>query len=176
VEAFSNRYEACNLVFRRAAFLESAGFDEVVGHFWEDVAAGAALTRIGWRAAFEPAALVHHDVTYPGFWWHVKRMMRNTHLGPVVRHYPEIRRDVLYLRVFLAPRDARFLLALVGVVLAPRQPLAPALVLPYVVTNARRQEPLPLPRLKAYAQVVVYDAARFVSMLGASVRGRTVLL
>jgi hypothetical protein len=156
--------------------MSSAGFDEYVGHFWEDVAAGVALKRAGWRAAFAPEALVHHDVTYPGFWWHVRRMTRNANLGPVVRRYPEIRRDVLFCRVFLAPRDARFLLALAAVVLARRTPAALLLALPYVASNAGRGEPLLVPRLKAYAQVLVYDTARFASMVAASIRGRTVLL
>src|SRR3954453_20140125 len=66
VEEFTGRFEGANLIFRRAALEDSGGFDEVVGHFWEDTAAGFALTRAGWRAAFASDALVLHDVTFPG--------------------------------------------------------------------------------------------------------------
>jgi hypothetical protein len=45
-----------------------------------------------------------------------------------------------------------------------------------VASNAGRGEPLLVPRLKAYAQVLVYDTARLASMVAASIRGRTVLL
>lgn len=176
VERFSHRYEACNLIFRREALTGSAGFDEHVGHFWEDTAAGYAVRRNGWEVAFAADALVHHDVTYPGFFWHLKRVRRNANLAPVVRAYPELRRDVLFGRVFLAARDARFLAAVTGLALAPSRRRALALALPYVVANAPRGEAWVLPRVKGYAQEVVYDAARLGAMARASLRHRTLVL
>lgn len=176
VESLSGRFESCNLVFRRDAFVASAGFDEEVGHFWEDTAAGFALLRTGWRAVYAPDALVHHDVTYPGFWWHVRRMQRNANLGPVVRRYPEIRREVLFWRVFLAPRDARFLALLLALALAPRSRLALVLALPYLVTRLQAGDGRLPAGPRAQAQDVVYDAARLLAMLRGSVRGRTLLL
>src|SRR4051794_12613762 len=81
VTEWTGRFEGCNLIFRTKALRESDGFDEDVGHYWEDTAAGYALMRNGWRTGFAPDAVVHHDVTYPGFWWHVKRVGKNAHLG-----------------------------------------------------------------------------------------------
>jgi glycosyltransferase involved in cell wall biosynthesis len=176
VESFSGLYEACNLIVRREAIVNSAGFDEVVGHFWEDTACGFAIRRKGWRAAFAPDALVYHDVTYPGYWWHVKRTMRNANLGPVLRQYPEMRRDVLFWRVFPAERDARFVFAIAGLALARRQPAALLLTLPYLQAHSRRRERWVLPRVKGHAQQLIYDAARQVAMARASWRGRTLLL
>lgn len=176
VEEFSHFYEACNLVFRREALVNSAGFDERVGHFWEDTAAGFAVKRGGWEVTFEREALVYHDVTYPGFWWHVKRTLRHANLGPIVRDYPEIRRDALFCRVFLAERDARFLAALVGLALGRRHPGALLLTLPYLARHARRRDPWVMPRVKGHAQGVIYDSARLVAVARASARGRTLLL
>ena len=67
VPEWTGRFESCNIAFRTEALRDSAGFDEEVGHFWEDTAAGYALLRAGWGTAFAPAAVVAHDVTYPGF-------------------------------------------------------------------------------------------------------------
>src|SRR4051794_4188389 len=36
VTEYTGRFESCNLLVRREAFASSAGFEESVGHFWED--------------------------------------------------------------------------------------------------------------------------------------------
>ena len=184
VEEFTGLYEGCNLVFRRAAFAASSGFDEEVGHFWEDTAAGFALKRDGWKAAFAPAALVYHDVTYPGFWWHVKRMQKHQNLALVLARYPEMRRELLFARLFLQDRDAKFLALLAGVVLARRRPLlALLLAAPYVHMLLWRQDPKgPLgltteaANPKFYAQAIVYDTARVTGLLRGGVRNGQIVL
>ena len=40
---FPRRFESCNVIFRTAALRESGGFDEEIGHYWEDTAAGYAV-------------------------------------------------------------------------------------------------------------------------------------
>lgn len=168
VEGWTGRYESCNLTFRRAAFTGSAGFDEEVGHYWEDTAAGFALQRAGWRATYVPEALVYHDVTYPGFWWHVKRMEKNRNVGPVLDRYPEMREQIFYWRIFHSKRDARFVLAALGVALAPRSRLALALAVPYarfLLTEDRGRLVDEWRDPKRYAQAVIYDAARVVGFL-----------
>lgn len=175
VEEFSGRYEGCNLVFRREPFVQSAGFDEEVGHFWEDTPAGYALRRLGWQAAFVPDALVYHDVTYPGFWWHVKRMQKNRNLAPVLARYPEMRADLLFARLFLQERDARFLGLVLALLLGRRRPLALLLAVPYLHMLVRQDDRRGLdPR--SYAQAVVYDGARVAGLLRGGLRnGRIVL-
>jgi GT2 family glycosyltransferase len=179
VEEYTGRFESCNLTFRRSAFVASDGFDEEVGHFWEDTAAGYALKRAGYECGYTPDALVYHDVTYPGFWWHVKRMQRNAHLGPVLAKYPEIRRDLLLWGLFLQKRDAKFCGAVAGVLLGRRHPAALALALPYLhfllTENTgglvdEWRDP------KRYAQAVLYDGSRVVGLLRGGLRhGQLVL-
>ena len=176
VEELTGRFESCNVLFRREAFCRTAGFDERIGHFWEDTAAGFAIKRLGWEVAYVPEALVYHDVTYPGFWWHIKRMQKNRNLAPVLAKYPEIRREALFMRLFLQERDARFVAAVAGLLLARRRPVAALLLaLPYAVMVARQQDGGEFdPR--AYAQAPIYDLARVTGLLRGGLRnGRIVL-
>jgi hypothetical protein len=173
VTDWTGRYESCNIAFRREAFAESDGFDEEVGHFWEDVAAGYAMQRRGWRATFVPDAVVLHDVTYPGYAWHVRRQLKQANMGPVLSRYPEIAHDQLWGGVFLLPRDAKLLAAAAGVLLAARRPLALALALPYV------KERLPLDAWrhpKSLAQTLIYDGASVVGCFRAGLRARRLVL
>jgi glycosyltransferase involved in cell wall biosynthesis len=175
VPAFSGRYESCNVLFRRDAFVESAGFDEDVGHYWEDTAAGFAVRRGGWEARFADAALVRHDVTYPGYWWWVRRALKNANVGAVVARYPEVRDELLWGRVFLQERDALYLLLLAGAMAAPRRPLTAVLALPYVI---RRRPGMVAgrPRLKGMAQTLLFDGASIAGTVRGAIRSRVFLL
>lgn len=173
VESWTGRFESCNVAFRTETFRASDGFDEDVGHFWEDTAAGYAVMRRGARAAFVPEALVYHDVTYPGFVWHLKRAMKARNLGPVLRRYPEIARDLLWLGVFLERQDAELLAAAGGlaaaVALRRFKPLV--LALPYANARLRHwREP------RGMVQTVLYDSARLLGCLQASASARRVVL
>lgn len=170
IREFSWRFESCNVFFRTDAFRDSAGFDEVVGDGWEDTAAGFDLLRRGWRTAFVPEAVVHHDVTYPGFWWHVRREQRQANAARIVGRYPEVRRRLLFARVFHSRRSAFFLLAAAGLAAGPALPPARLLALPYGVTLLRRVLPWHM------AQLVVFDASVHVAFLRGAVRYRQLLL
>ena len=170
------RFESCNIFFRTAAFAATPGFDEVVGHFWEDTAAGFAMRRAGWDDAYEPGALVFHDVTYPGFRWHVKRAQRQANAAHVIGRYPEIRTDVLWGRVFLRPRSAKVLALAIGAgALAARRPLsAAALAAPYLAergpTSARPQAMI------EFGQRLAFDGANVIGCLRGSLRYRTLVI
>ena len=182
VEEFTGLYEGCNLAFRRQAFVESDGFDEQVGHYWEDTAAGLAIKRAGWDAGYEPDALVYHDVTYPGFWWHVKRMGKHQNLAPILSRYPDEVRSLLFWRVFLAPRDARFTGLFLGalLVLLGRRGLGVGFALPYVVSRIFEDDWSGirgnLINPKSHAQAVVIDAARQLGVIRGAIRERQLLL
>jgi cellulose synthase/poly-beta-1,6-N-acetylglucosamine synthase-like glycosyltransferase len=164
---WSGRYESANLLFRRSALLESDGFDEVVGHFWEDTAAGASLTREGWRSAFAPGALVYHDVTYPSFGWWLRRGLRYGNAARVVRRYPELRRALLWCRFFLRPRSAKFAAAAVGIALAKADRRALALAFPYAWER----------RPPGFSwRAIAFDAAIFAGMVKGSIRHRRLVL
>lgn len=167
VREFSHRYESCNLVVRREALLASDGFDEVVGHFWEDTAAGAALARAGWHAAFAPDAVVRHDVTYPGTAWWLRRALRYGNAARVVGRYPELRSTLLWARIFVRPRSAMATAAALGLLLLPFSQRAILLLLPYLW---ERRPPKNDPR------AVLFDAVVLAGMISGSVRHRSLVL
>lgn len=174
VEGWSGRYEGANLLFRREALLQTGGFDEVVGHFWEDTAAGVALKRAGWGATFEPDALVFHDVTFPGYRWHLKRAWKQSHVGPVLKQYPELRTELFWLRIFQRPRSALWLLFVVGIVLAPRTRAALLLTVPYLWLRFPRY---PHPRAVGdFAELVAFDSVNVAgAFVGAAREGKLLL-
>ena len=173
VTEWSGRFESCNVFFRREPFAATEGFDEVIGHFWEDTAAGRAMLRRGWGWAWAEGAVVRHDMTYPGFAWQLRRVQRHANAARVVRRYPELRRELMWGRVFLRPYNAKFDAALAGLALAAlaRHPLPLALALPYL---HHRRAALRSP--KSLAQGAVYDAALLLGLLRGSVRHRSLVL
>jgi GT2 family glycosyltransferase len=168
------RFESCNVFFRREAFLESGGFDEDVGHFWEDTAAGFAILRAGWERGFAPDALVYHDVTYPGWRWHLKRAQRQRNLAKVLRAYPEIRSQLLWKRMFLRPRNALVAAALGGVALAPVTAWSLLAAAPYAWFRRPRRAPHPV-YLLSIGQLVAYDVAMVVGVVRGAVRYRRIV-
>lgn len=169
VDELTWRFESCNVVYRRAALTASQGFDES-GFGWEDVAAGWAVLRAGWRAAYVREAVVCHDVTYPGFAWHLRRVQQHRFAAAVLRRYPEARDKLLHRKVFLDDRHPVLYLALAGLVLAPRRPVALALALPYA------QRRLPRSDVKAAGQGVLLDVARAFAVARGAVAHRTLVL
>jgi glycosyltransferase involved in cell wall biosynthesis len=157
VEELSWRFEAANLLVRREGFVASAGFDEGVGHFWEDTAAGFAMLRNGWRVAFAPDAVVVHDVTFPGFAWHLRRGWKQRNLAPVLIAYPEIRERVFWRRNFQRERSALLLAFVLGAALGPFRRSALLLTLPYVWKRFPRVA-TPL-AVVWFAELVAFDAA-----------------
>jgi len=174
VTEWSGLYESCNLIVRREALAGADGFDEQVGHFWEDTAAGMSLARDGWEAAFVPDALVHHDVTHPGFAWQLKRGQRYGNAAAVAKKYPEIRRELFWRRVFLRPRNAKLVAAVAGVALAPLDRRALLLTLPYAWYRAPKPgEPW---SMKGAVQGTLFDLSIFVGLVRGSVRHRALVL
>jgi len=172
VTDYTGRFESCNILFRREAFAATPGFDERVGHFWEDTAAGFAMLRAGWRAAFAEDAVVRHDVTYPGFRWHLERGLKMENLAPVLAAYPEIRRELFFARVFFRARNAKLWAFYAGLALAPRAPrLALLLALPYA------RERLRTPWLwRTTVQTLLYDTSTVAGTVRGAIRERQLVL
>ena len=173
VTEWTGRFESCNVLFRREAFAATEGFDEVVGHFWEDTAAGRAMLRAGWDYAWAEDAVVRHDMTYPGFLWQLKRVQRHANASRVIGNYPELRDELLWKRYFLRPYNAKFDAALAGALAAAlaRNPLPLAAALPYLY---HRRAALRSP--KSLVQGTVYDAALLLGLLRGSVRHGALVL
>ena len=159
---WTGRFECCNLVVRREALLGSAGFDEKV-FFGEDTAAGLAMLRQGWRAEFAPDALVFHDVTKPGFGWWMRKGFAYGNFARIVRLYPEVRSQTLWLGLFLERYHALLLAAVVGVGLSRLDKRALALALPYV--QLRFPRTLDRGNLAGTGQRVAFELAILIGLI-----------
>jgi glycosyltransferase involved in cell wall biosynthesis len=169
------RFEGCNLFLRREPFRRTTGFDEEV-EMWEDARAGWAMVAAGWRAEFSPSALVYHEVTYPGYRWHLNRARRYGQVAAIVRPFPQLRRDLLWHRYFLWGRNVRFLSAAIGISLAPLDRKALVLTAPYLaflLLTPRRATPL---GLLGQVKVVVLDLNILYGMIRGSLRWRALVL
>lgn len=109
----SGLFEACNVFYRREPLVSVGGFDESLGFFGEDTAAGWRMLRAGWTDAFAATAVVRHDVTTPGLGWQLRRAARYVNWPALIAQFPE-RRDLLWGRMFLRQRSAVADLALVA--------------------------------------------------------------
>jgi cellulose synthase/poly-beta-1,6-N-acetylglucosamine synthase-like glycosyltransferase len=170
----TGRYETCNIAYRTEALRAAGGFDESVGFFGEDTAAGWAVRRAGWRPAFAPEALVHHAVTHPGLAWHLRRARGYRNWNALVRRFPELRDELLWRRWFLRPSSAAFTAAAAGLLLAPWRRGLLALALPYAWL--RRPRGRYRSDLVDVAGAIAFDGAVFAGLLEGSLRERTLVL
>jgi glycosyltransferase involved in cell wall biosynthesis len=175
IGSFSGRYEGCNLLARREVVVDTSGFSERLGFFWEDTAAGFAARRAGWEAVFEPEALVLHDVTFPGYVWQVKRAWKQSAAAATaLEEYPEIRRDLFKLRVFQRPRSVLWLAFVAGASIGTRRPAALLLALPYTWLRFPRY---PHPRaVYDFGELIVFDGANVLGAFVAGLKRRKLIL
>jgi glycosyltransferase involved in cell wall biosynthesis len=170
----TGRYETCNIAYRVEALRAVGGFDEAVGFFGEDTAAGWAVRRAGWDAVFTADALVHHAVTHPGLAWHLRRARRYRNWNALVRRFPELRHELLWHRWFLRPSSAAFAAAAVGLLVGPwRRPML-LLALPYAWL--RRPRGRHRSDLVDTVGAVAFDGAVFAGLVEGSMRERTLVL
>jgi GT2 family glycosyltransferase len=175
VPEFSGRYEGCNLFIRRSAFEQSPGFLESVRHFWSDTVLGDAIVRAGWRAAWAPDALVHHDVTHPGMAWHLRhRALLYGDLAAAVHAAPDLREKLLWRRLFLRPRSAALAAAVAGAAAARVHRAALLAALPYAVMRAPRAPTGAA--LRASAEDAIWDLAVLFAMVRGSIRHKTLVI
>lgn len=175
VEHLSGYYESCNIFYRTDVLRAVDGFDEdITVPFAEDTTVGWKARRQGFMPEFAPDALVHHSITYPGlrYWW--KYAMMHAAFAKLARRFPEMRREMFWLRVFLARERAVFDAALAGVMAGAVWRPALALVLPYFYL--RRPSGLTLYDIKIFLSWPVYDAAKSVGLAIGSLRERTLVL
>lgn len=175
IGAPSGLFEACNVLYRRAALLAAGGFDETVGFFGEDTAAGWSVQRAGWRDAWAPDAVVEHVVTTPGFGWHLRRTRRYTNWPALLASFPE-KRDMLWHRLFLRRRSAEADAAMAGVALALllRRPSALLAAVPFAVRHRPRGRSRGA--LLDASSSALYDLAVSAALVQGSVAARTPVL
>jgi GT2 family glycosyltransferase len=170
----TGRYEACNIFYRVDALEAGGGFDDAVGFFGEDTAAGWAVLEAGWLARYEPAALVHHTVTHPGLGWHLRRALGYGNINALVRRFPAMRTELLWHRYFLRSRNAAFAAAVLGLLFGVRKPRLLALALPYAWI--RKPKGRSRRALADAAGAATFDAAVFCGLVRGSIRERTLVL
>lgn len=183
ITAFTSRYEACNLFYRRDALVSAGGFDEQIGFFGEDSTAGWAVRRLGFGERFAPDAVVHHTVTHPGIRWHLRRGLRYRNWNGLVRRFPEMR-SMFWHRVFLRRESAQTLLALIAFVVGSAGAVAgrPVIALAGVICVLPflwRHRPYTWRRRTAIVDALGgagFDVAVEVGLLWGSIRERTLLL
>lgn len=174
IDRFSKRYETCNIFWRADVLRMVGGFDESIYFFGEDTVPGWLARRRGVRERFAPDALVYHAVTYPGMRWHIRYAMQHGNWAALVRRFPEMRDEVLWLRLFLKRRHAALLGAIAGIALARTWRPAVALAVPYVWVNAPRA--LRYHPLVDFIGGAAFDALVVASLIRGSFRERTPVL
>lgn len=175
VERLTLLYESCNIFYRTDVLRAAGGFDERIRvPFGEDTAAGWEARRQGIGAVFAPDALVYHSVAYPGmrYWWRYAMMHAN--FPVLVRRFPEMRRDLLWLHLFLWRERAVFDAALAGLVAGIFWWPAFFLMAPYAYV--RRPRELSVAELKSVLSQIAMDPAILAGLLVGSVRERTLVV
>jgi hypothetical protein len=151
------------------------------GHFGEDVLLGWAARRGGARAAFAEDALVRHAVFPRGAAEFVAERLRLGYFPELVRRVPELRRTMLFARVFLSSRTAAVdlaVLALLAALIRRSPPLALA-ALPYanrLVSDARRRARGRGEAIETLAADLVADLVGLGALLRGSAASRSLLL
>lgn len=180
IEHFTNRYETCNIFYRTDVLRAVNGFDDDVRSLgrnppWgEDTILGWAARRIGVRAAFEPEAVVHHAVAYPGVGYYRRWAGQHGGWATLVKRFPEMRREVLWLNVFTKRRHAALLGAVTGVAGGILWRPAFALAIPYIWSQRPRS--LRKEEILDRALGTAFDAAVVTSLVKGSIRERTLVL
>lgn len=176
IDRFTDRYETCNVLYRLAALRAAGGFDVDSGFFGEDTAAGWRVRRAGGRGVFAATAVVAHDVTYPGWAWHLRRGLQYAAWPRLVAEFPELRDEVLYRRWFLRRRNVAVLLGVAGMAVtgATRRPGPLTAVLPWCVLRRPRRHGLP--GLADSAAGMAFDLSVLAGLLRGSVKERHVVL
>lgn len=174
IETFDDRYETCNIFYRSDVLRAAGGFDETMPFFGEDTVLGWTVRRMGIRSAFARDALVYHAITHPGVAYYRRWAWQHGNWAILIHRFPEMRREVLWMRVFTKRRHAALIAALAGIIGGFFWWPAFLLAIPYVA--------MVLPRsFHAYEVVdrllgVAFDAAVVTSMVSGSIRERTLVL
>ncbi len=176
IAAFTDRYEACNLLYRVQPLRAAGGFDPRTGFFGEDTAAGWRVRRQGGRGVFAPAAVVAHDVTYPGLVWHLRRGLGYAAWPRLVAEFPELRHEALYRQWFLRRSNIAVLMAVAGAAgsAATRRPGPLVAALPWCVLRRPRRRGLR--GLGDSAAGMAFDLAVLAGLVRGSVKERRVVL
>jgi hypothetical protein len=143
----------------------------------EDTWLGWAVLRSGWERAFAADALVYHDVTYPGYRFHLRQSWLIGGVVPLAREFPGLRRE-FWLPWAFRPSHPALLSFVAGLVLRRWRRAAVARMLPYLYLRLwrhRSYHPDPI-WVRDRLFVTMLDAAEVASTLLQAVRTRIFLI
>jgi glycosyltransferase involved in cell wall biosynthesis len=174
IEEFSDLYETCNIFYRTEVLRMTGGFDEDVPFFGEDTVLGWTARRRGVQSSFAPDALVHHAVIHPGVSHYRRWAAQHGNWAILVRRFPEMRREVLWMGLFTKRRHAALVGAAVGIAAGTVWRPAFALAIPYAMVLRPRS----LHRDEIVDRLLggIFDAAVVTGLLSGSIRERTLVL
>lgn len=170
----THQFEACNVFYRRRALAEGGGFDEEMGCWGEDAAAGWRVLEAGWTRGFAPAAEVIHDVAARGLRWNLRKGLLERNMVRLAAEHPGFRAEAWWRPWAFRREDAAFILAVAGAACARRRPGALAAALPYLW--CRRPGSWTPAGLRTSCECVPVDAARAVGQIWGAIRYRTAVL
>jgi GT2 family glycosyltransferase len=163
-------FEGCNIGFRRDALEATGGFDEEIGWYGEDTAAGWKVVDAGWERDFAPAAVVVHDLEERDLRWRLRNAWLERNLIALAGRHPGLRHG-FWRRWAFRPESASFPLAVLGALGALRHPALLGLALPYARVRWRLwRHPQDL------AKWIAIDAVAVAGHLRGSVDGRVLVL
>jgi GT2 family glycosyltransferase len=174
IESLTKRYEACNIFYRRAVLEAVGGFDETIPFFGEDTIPAWAARRLGVGDRFAPGAIAFHDIRDRGLRWYVRWALLHRNFPLLIKRYPEMRREILWGRLFVWPRHAALLAAVAGAGLATAWPPALVLTAPFLA----RYAPWKMRRDDVVGSVtqVVFDVLAIGALVAGSARHRAPML
>ncbi len=169
----------CNIAYPRPLIERVGGFDESLpAAAGEDTDLAVRAREAGADIVAAPEAMVFHAVEEYSLPDVVRMNWRWQHLVYVIVKHPQLRSE-LFAGVFWRKSHAELTLALAGLALARRRPLALALAIPYLRRLVRRRGPGRRARLASALEVpgqLTSDLAELATMIRGSIRYRTPML
>ncbi|MFL5913882.1 MAG: glycosyltransferase family 2 protein [Gaiellaceae bacterium] len=168
-------FETANLLVRRELFERLGGFEqwidpEIGKAFGEDIWLGWRARRAGARVAFAGDAVVHHAVFRRSPAQYLEDHRRLRYFPAACALVPELRRELLFGRVFLSRRSATFDAAVLGFLtaLASRRRLPLIAAFPYCLMLLRESAPWRSRAPTAAVMGLLRDGVGFGSLLRGS--------
>jgi glycosyltransferase involved in cell wall biosynthesis len=172
--------QTCNIVYPRALLERLDGFDETFPQaVGEDTDLALRGRSMGAAYVGAPEVLTYHAVD-----WGLRKRLRGSwrwqHMALLVRKHPELRRELPLRGLAWNARHAWLLLAAAGLVAAPLESAATALlVAPWALTTPLTYGRHPRALARTVAELparFVLDAVETAALLRGSARYRTLLL
>ena len=174
IEGPTPYFEACNIFFRRAAFEVTGGFDESIGWWGEDTAAGWSVVEAGWERGFAPDAAVTHPVERRGYRYFVRNGLKERNLIRLAVEHPRYRAEAFWRPWAYRREEVALLAAALGLAVGWRFRPALLLALPYMWW--RRPSIRKRSFLRLCVQIPLVDGARIAGHLQGSVANRVFIL